>query len=174
MSPTRRRGGWPTHCASMAKADFRGPLSGHVELDETYVGGKHCGGCSKGRGASGVAAKMPVFGMLQQGGGIVAGPVSDTNKDTLLPYILTNMQRGNVVSTDEANAYKTLEQAAPYMHFVVNHSREEYVAGIHHVNSIEGCWVSSKKSIKGTSVGGHVRMFNRLVFAFQQPRLAEP
>ena len=60
-----------------------------------------------------------------------AAPVPNTNKETLLPYILTNVQRGSVVNTDEASAYKTLEQVGPYSHVPVNHAREEYVAGIH-------------------------------------------
>ncbi len=180
----------------MANADFHGPLSGHVEMDETYVGGKHRGRRSKGKGASPVAAKTAVFGMLQRGGGLIAGPVEDTTKETLLPYILTNVQRGSVVNTDEASAYKTLEKAGPYTHFAVNHSREEYVAGIHHVNGIEGFWGHFKKGIRGTNVAvskkhmwkyvseytyrynhrdlGTFGLFNRLVWAFQQPRLIEP
>ena len=180
----------------MAGADFDGPLSGHVEIDETFVGGKRTGRRSQGKGVSPVANKTVVFGMLQRGGPLRAGPVTDANKDTVMPYILTNVQRGSVVNTDEAAAYKTLETAGPYHHVAVNHSAYEYVAGIHHTNGIEGFWGHFKKGIKGTNVGvskkhmwkyvaeyqyrynfrdlGTFGLFNRLVWAFQGPRLVEP
>jgi transposase-like protein len=48
------------------------------------------------------------------GGALRAAPVPNTNKETLLPYILTNVQRGSVVNTDEASAYKTIEQVGPH------------------------------------------------------------
>ncbi|NQW49983.1 MAG: IS1595 family transposase [Rhodospirillales bacterium] len=111
-------------------------------------------------------------------------------------YILTNVQRGSVINTDESSAYKTLETAGPYTHFSVNHSAYEYVAGIHHTNGIEGFWGHFKKGTKGTNVGvskkhmwkyvaeyqyrynfrdlGTFGLFNRLVWAFQGPRLVEP
>jgi len=179
----------------MAGADFDGPLSGHVEMDETFVGGKHRGRRSRGKGTSSVQDKTPMFGMLQRGGAIRAGVVRDVTKATLMPIILQNVQRGSLINTDEGTQYKSLEKVGPYRHMSVNHSIEEYVAGIHHVNGIEGFWGHFKKGIRGTNVAvskkqmwkyiaeytyrynhrdiGTFGMFNRLVWAFQQPRLTE-
>ena len=54
----------------MTKVDGDAPLSGHVELDETYLGGRKRGG-KTGRGAAG---KSVVFGMLERGGDVVILP----------------------------------------------------------------------------------------------------
>lgn len=182
----------------MAGADFAGPLSGHVEMDETYVGGKHRGRRSRGRGMHALKDKTAVFGMLQRdGGGVLrAGVVENGRRKTVLPLILSNVQRGSVVSTDEGPAYKSLAKEGPYEHEAVNHRADEYVRGIHHVNGIEGFWGHFKKGIKGTNVGvsrkhmwkyvaeyqyrynfrdeGTAGLFKRLVLAFQLPRQEVP
>ncbi len=173
----------------MAQADTHEPLSGHVEIDETYVGGKRKGG-KRGRGAPG---KTIVLGMVERSGNVRAGPVRNVRRKTLEPVIYANVQRGSVVSTDELASYRQLRKA-PYRHGRVNHSKGEYVRGIHHVNSMEGYWSRLKNSIRGTHV--HVSrkhlwkyvsefsfrynmrqqpaaMFDRLVEGLSQPRLTE-
>src|SRR4051794_38423961 len=85
----------------MAGADYDGPLSGHVEMDETFVGGKHRGRRSRGRGTDALKDKTTVFGMLSRDGIVRAGVVKDATRKTLLPLILSNVQRGSIVSTDE-------------------------------------------------------------------------
>ena len=130
----------------MANADDHGPLSGHVEIDETMVGGKRKG--KRGRGAAG---KTVVFGMVERDGQVRAGPVPNVKRKTLQPIIYNNVQRGSTVSTDELKTYNSLHKA-PYNHGQVNHSAEEWVRGIHHTNTIEGYWSRLKNSIKGTHV----------------------
>lgn len=182
----------------MAAADDSGPLSGHVEMDETFVGGKHRGRRSRGKGADALKDKTTVFGMLERdrGGFLRAGVVDNARRETLLPLILTNVQRGSTVSTDEGPAYRSLAKEGPYDYSSVNHRDGEYVRGETHVNGIEGFWGHFKKGIKGTNVGvskqhmwkyvaeyqyrynfrdgGTFGLFSRLVWAFQQPRLVEP
>ncbi len=131
----------------MANSDNHEPLSGHVEIDESYVGGKHKGG-KRGRGAPG---KTIVFGMLERQGSVRAGPVPNVRRKTLEPLIYGNVQRGSVISTDELKSYARLYEA-PFRHGSVNHSRGEYVRGIHHVNSLEGYWSQLKRSIRRTHV----------------------
>lgn len=130
----------------MASADNHDPLSGHVEIDETYIGGKRRG--KRGRGAKG---KTVVFGMVERAGPVRAGPVPNVRRKTLQPIIYNNVIRGSTVSTDELKSYARLG-TAPYKHGTVNHSAHEWVKGIHHVNSIEGYWSRLKNSIKGTHV----------------------
>ena len=172
----------------MAQADNDDPLSGHVEIDETYVGGKRRG--KRGRGAAG---KTIVLGMVERAGNVRAGPVPNVRRATLEPVIYANVQRGSVVSTDELASYKKLREA-PFRHGSVNHSKGEYVRGIHHVNSMEGYWSRLKNSIRGTHV--HVSskhlwkyvsefsfrynmrqqpaaMFDRLIEGLSRPRLTE-
>ena len=130
----------------MANSDDHGPLSGHVEVDETYVGGRNKFG--RGRGQ---VNKTVVFGMVERGGSVRAGPVPNVRRKTLEPIIYNNVQRGSIVSTDELRSYALLKNA-PYEHGKVNHSAEEWAHGIHHTNTIEGYWSRLKNSIKGTHV----------------------
>ena len=63
----------------MADVDGEWPLSGDVEADETYVGGKRSGG-KRGRGAPG---KTVVFGMLERDGDVMAKVVPNVRKKIL-------------------------------------------------------------------------------------------
>lgn len=172
---------------SVADPVHNGPMSGHVEIDETYVGGVAKGGASKA-----LSNKTIVFGMLERGGNIVAGPVADTSKATLEPLISAYVEKGATISTDEHPSYGDL--SANLDHGVVNHSRKEYVRGIHHVNSLEGHWSHFKRAIRGTHVHisekhawkyisefsyrrnmrhSHSAMFELLVRAFSLPRVRD-
>src|SRR5579864_763572 len=174
----------------MASADGNhgGPLAGHVEIDETLVGGVNVG---KGRGRQ-RENKVMVMGMVERGGKIVAGPVPDDTNFTLEPIVLENVVPGSTVSTDEHKSYGDLKRT--YTHGTVIHSAKEYVRGIHHVNSLESHWSLFKRAVKGTHVHisskhawkyvnefsyrrnmrhSHWAMFNLLVHAFALPRLVE-
>jgi transposase-like protein len=175
----------------MATADSsgKGPLTGHVEIDETFVGGRSN---RQGR-KTGLENKTTVFGMLQRDGRVIAGPVPNRLKATLEPIIKKNVERGAKISTDEHGAYSDLAGIG-YNHGAVNHLKEQWVDGITHTNSIEGHWGQLKRSIKGTHIhvsakhlwkyvsefsyrrnnrGSHYAMFRRLVFSLSLPRLAE-
>lgn len=66
-------------------------LNGEVEVDETYIGGlnKNRHSSKKVRNARGRSCKdkVPVFGMLQREGFVIAKVVSDTKAGTLIPII---------------------------------------------------------------------------------------
>jgi transposase-like protein len=65
----------------IATVDGEWPLSGDVEVDETYVGGRRKGG-QRGRGA---AHKTVVFGMLERGGQVMTKVVPNAKRKTLEP-----------------------------------------------------------------------------------------
>jgi transposase len=123
------------------------PLSGHIEADETMIGGKRSGG-KRGRGAPG---KTVVFGMLEREGDVMTRIVENVRRATLEPHILANVKTGSTVSTDELKSYAKLARLG-YDHGAVNHSAEEWVRGKHHTNGIEGFWSIVKRSIRGTHV----------------------
>lgn len=131
----------------MAKVDGDPPLSGHVEVDETYIGGRRAGG-KRGRGAPG---KTVVFGMLERGGDVMTRVVANVRRQTLESHILDKIKRGSVISSDELGSYRALARHG-YDHGTVNHSADEWVRGATHVNSIEGFWSQLKRSIRGTHV----------------------
>lgn len=130
----------------MGMVDGNGPLSGTVEADETYVGGKHPG--VTGRGAAG---KTVVFGMLQKDGDVMTHVVPDAKRCTLEPLIVANVLPGTAMQTDEWHAYKSLPSKG-FTHSTVAHGRGEYVRGKTHTNGIEGFWSHFKKAILGTHI----------------------
>lgn len=120
-------------------------LSGIVEFDETYVGGK--GGKNK-RGRS-AENKTPVFGMVERKGNIVAKVTVDTKRKTVMPIIREHVMLGTKVMTDEYLPYQNLGKEG-YKHQTVNHGSKEYVRGETYTNTIEGFWSQLKRSINGT------------------------
>lgn len=173
----------------MAQADRNGnsgPLSGHVEVDETWVGGK-----SKTKDPR--QNKKLVMGMVERGGRVRAGVIPNTTADVFEAAIKANVEKGSRLSTDEHMSYRHIGRAG-YDHQTVNHGDREYVRGDVHANSIEGYWSRLKNSIKGTHVHISERhawkyvsefsyrynmrkrpaaMFDRMILAVSLPRLAD-
>lgn len=119
------------------------PLSGVVETDETYVGGRNTD-----RG-SGLRNKEVVFGMVERGGHVKAEHVKSAGARILLPRLRDGIAPGTVVYSDQAQVYRTLHRIG-YYHDSVNHSTGEYGRGIVHTNTIEGFWSQLKRSVDGT------------------------
>ena len=139
----------------MGHVDGDSDLSGHVELDETFVGGKpryrtktSFGNWRKGRPGPD-SKKTVIFGMVQRGGDIITRVVTDAQKKTLVPLVEKHVAKGTVLSTDQWKAYKCLSKKG-YTHESVNHSKDEYVRGDVHTNTIEGFWSHFKTSVRGT------------------------
>lgn len=133
------------------------PMSGHVEVDETYVGGRTKGG-KRGRGS---ANKTIVAGVLERDGNIKAKVVPNVSRNTMESFIESNVVSGSTVSTDELASYKKIANLG-YAHGTVQHGRDEYVNGIHHVNGVEGFWKHLKSAIRSTHVhvsGKHLQKY---------------
>ncbi len=130
----------------MALVDGEEPLSGEVEADETYIGGRHSG--KRGRGSEN---KSIVFGMKQRDGKFMTKVVDDVKKNTLQPIIEKNVEKDSTLYTDEHHSYKGLDKK-DYKHETVNHGQKEYVRGKVHVNSVENFWSALKRSIKSTHI----------------------
>ncbi|HUD18823.1 MAG TPA: IS1595 family transposase [Patescibacteria group bacterium] len=120
-------------------------LSGIVELDESYVGGKG-GNNKRGRGSE---HKTPVFGMVERKGIVQAKVTGDTKRKTVMPIIRSHIQIGTHIMSDEYLPYRSLTREG-YQHDVISHGLKEYVRGNVHTNTIEGFWSQLKRSIHGT------------------------
>lgn len=132
----------------MGYVDGDSGLSGHVEIDETYIGGKIE---VKGDGNSQFSNKTAVLGMVERNGDIITKVIPNAKVKTLLPHIEKNVDKSATVSTDDLMAYRNLPKMG-YNHGVVKHSYRQWKNGIHHTNSIEGYWSLLKRSISGTHV----------------------
>jgi transposase-like protein/predicted RNA-binding Zn-ribbon protein involved in translation (DUF1610 family) len=131
----------------MGMVDGNTPLSGTVEADETYIGGKTKGG-KRGRGSPN---KTIVFGMLQKSGDVMTKIVPNVRRKTLHPHIKANVKKGSIIHTDELKSYRKIASKG-YQHETVNHSAGEYARDGVTVNGIEGFWSQVKRSIRGTHV----------------------
>jgi len=118
-------------------------LSGQVEVDETYVGGRHKG--KRGRGAFG---KTMVIGAAQREGRIVAKTGSDASSDTLLPFITDHVLPESTVYTDELPSYNPVGKSG-YVHRRIHHASRIYVMGDIHTNTVEGFWSLLKRGVGG-------------------------
>ena len=119
-------------------------LRGTVEIDDTYIGGKHPG--KRGRGASG---KTPVFGMVERKGRVKANVMNNLKKSRVEPIIVENIEKNSEVFTDEFLSYQGIDKL-DLNHDMVKHKIKEYVRGNVHTNTIEGFWSQLKRSIHGT------------------------
>jgi len=132
-----------------------GKLSGEVEIDESWIGGKarnmHKAARVKkleGKGG-GYSHKIGVQGLLERGGDIRAHVIDDSRFETLIPNVDENVEKGARVYTDELKTYFQLR--GDYVHNVINHT-EMYVNGQIHLNGLENFWSLFKRGLGGTYV----------------------
>jgi transposase-like protein len=121
------------------------PLSGTVEVDETFVGGKTRG---MGRGYRG--NKTIVAGAVQRGGEIRLDVVGDTTRRTLHRFIREHTDpETDAIYTDDWPAYQGIGDHDT-RHEAVNHSAKEYVRGDVHTNTVESAWSLFKRGVVGS------------------------
>lgn len=123
--------------------EYNKPLTGEVEVDETYVGGTRHG--KRGRGAEG---KTKVLGATQRQGKVIAKVVPDVKRHTLVPFMNKQVDRNAILYTDEFPSYDHMARIG-YKHLRIRHHDKEYVRGKVHTNSIEGFWSLVKRGISG-------------------------
>ena len=140
------------------QSDSFGPFSGHVEVDETFIGGKarnmHPGVRAKRITKRGPAGKTAVMGVLErsrpdQPSTVTTRVVRNTRRKTLAPMVRQQVTPGSTIYTDALASYSDLD--ADYVHHVIDHA-ETYVNGLVHTNGIENFWSLLKRAIHGTYV----------------------
>ena len=149
-------------------------LSGEVEVDETYIGGKARNMHKRDRARKGIkgtamAGKTPVMGMLERGGRVKAEVVPNVKAKTLRPRVKESVENGSTVYTDALSSYNGL--GVRFTHKTIDHA-EKYVDGRVHTNGIENFWAILKRSLNGTYISVEpfhlFRYLDERVFAFNQ------
>src|SRR5437867_3307173 len=132
-------------------------LTGTVEADETYIGGKPRRPFgSKGWGrmpnSRGVADKVPVLGMVQRGGDVRFRMMDRVTADRLGEFIAENADLTCRLITDEHQGYHRVGKAFKGGHETVKHAMGEYArpATDVHSNTIEGVFSLIKRGVMGT------------------------
>lgn len=144
--------------------DGMGQLTGVIEADETYVGGKlknkHRSKLKQAKHND----KTPVFGMVERGGRVIAGVPESASASAILPVIAANVEPKSTVYTDAHAIYDNVRWLGKsFKHHTINHEEQAYNAGRVNTNSIENFWSCLKRTIKGTYVSVSPQHLNAYV-----------
>ena len=129
-------------------------LSGTVEVDEGYIGGRRKSG--KGRKPADGGRKAAVAVLVERGGRVKAMPMQRVDGASMTAAIKAHVAPGTVLMTDETNIYSGPKvpsgqrQIAGMTRHMVNHGTGEYVRGNVHTNTAEGFVSLLKRGIVGT------------------------
>ncbi|MCA1706020.1 MAG: IS1595 family transposase [Actinobacteria bacterium] len=134
-------------------------LSGTVEVDETFIGGKarnmHARVRKQRITGTGGKDKSAVLGMIERGGTVRAEVVPNVRRGTLQQRVRETVEPGSAIYTDALRSYSGLD--CDYAHEVVDHA-EQYVDGQVHTNYMENFWAQLKRGLHGTYIS--VRPFH--------------
>jgi transposase-like protein len=151
-------------------------LSGHVEVDETFIGGLARNRHSNKRKHEGTggAGKVAVMGLLERRGEVRVRVLPNVQLETLHGHVHQQIEEGANLYTDKWVGYKHLDEE--YIHSVINHA-VEYVRGNVHTNGIENFWSLLKRTLKGTYVSVEpfhlFRYLDEQAFRFNKRKLTD-
>jgi transposase-like protein len=123
-------------------------LTGTVECDETYVGGKPRPGTGehkRGRGTK----KTPVFAAVERNGRIRRQVLTNVSGKTLKGAICELVDQQARIVTDDFVSYNGIGKEFAGGHHTVAHSTKEYVRGDIHTNTAESSFAILKRGIMG-------------------------
>lgn len=112
-------------------------LSGEIEIDDAYFGGRR-----KGRRGRGAAGKGIVLGLLERKGRVYTKVVEQVTADELMAHIRQHTRKGSVYYTDTFRSYNSLKRWGK--HHRLNHSKAFAYRDKNHINGIEGFWSYAK------------------------------
>lgn len=134
---------------AMARPPLVDKLTGTVEADETYVGGRAHG--KRGRGA---ANKTPVFTLVERDGQARSQVMQRVTGENVGEVLRTQVESESTLMTDTFPVYTKPGQEFAE-HETVDHGRKEYARTTErgkraHINTAEGFFSQLKRSIDGT------------------------
>jgi transposase len=132
------------------------PLSGQVEVDETFIGGKLRNADRRkahaerpGQRPYTWKTRAVVFGAVERGGRIRATVVPNSQTETLMPVARQYVMPKSLIFTDEWKAYDGLGKVG-YHHRRIRHKASIYVDGDVHTQTIDGFFGHFKTDVRGT------------------------
>ncbi len=139
------------------------PLSGTVEVDETYMGSKRY----DARRQRAKYSKAPVFGLVERNGRAKTFHVERVNRANVMDKIQDNVSiQADAVYTDESTLYIRMPENVQ-KHRIVNHRAKEWVRGDVHTGTIDGYWGLLKRGIIGSFHQVSAKHLHRYLSEFQ-------
>jgi transposase-like protein len=127
--------------------DGKSLLTGVVEVDETYVGGKVK---RKGKPFVKKEKKDVVIGLIERGGKLRLVPVADNKMSIIEPVIEQHVSPEATLQTDDSAIYHIIgKRRFPGRHRTINH-KSSYGIGENHSNTIENAFSLLKRGIYGS------------------------
>jgi len=130
-----------------------GKLSGNVEVDETFIGGKsrfmHKHDRERKIHGTGGHDKVIVMGILERGGKVRTSVMANRKKKPLQAHVRQHVEAGSALYSDSLKSYTGLTK--DYAHEVIDHA-EKYVDGLIHTNGLESFWSLLKRGLHGTYI----------------------
>jgi transposase-like protein len=131
-------------------------LSGHVEADETFIGGKarnmHAAKRAQRITGTGGKDKTAVMGILERGkdgkSKVRTSVIPNRKKSAIQSEVRKHVEAGSALYSDALQSYKGLDE---FQHQVVDHA-VAFVDGNVHTNGLENFWSLLKRAIAGTYV----------------------
>ena len=127
-------------------------LSGQIEADETFIGGKarnmHATKRSEKITGRGPTDKAIVMGVLERGGEVRATVVPSRRKGDVQKHVREHVLAGSAIFTDALKSYEGLSE---FQHEMIDHA-VAYVDGEVHTNGMENFWSLLKRGLHGTYV----------------------
>jgi transposase-like protein len=141
------------HRIRAAMHDESAPLlRGIVEADETYVGGKLRPGSYKtGREAKQhrLDNKTVVLGAVERGGRVRLRMAPDSSSESIKGFLADVVaDDAEAIYTDAHRSYRGIEDENT-RHEWVDHSKDEWVHGQVHTNTVESVWSLFDRSVIG-------------------------
>jgi transposase-like protein len=153
---------------AMSQEPLLSKLSGTVEVDETYIGGKEKG--NPGKPTPERSKKTPVVAMVERTlvnrkGRVHSLPMARVTAENLKPVLTQYIEEGSAMHTDEATVYYFCRDVFPD-HSVIRHKDKKYSAIVDGklvtTNTVEGFFSILKRGVNGVyhHVGkGHLHRY---------------
>lgn len=121
-------------------------LSGEVQVDETYFGGKNINRHKNKIVKNWQKDKVMVQGIMSDKT-VKTHIINSPTKKKFIGNIMKNVDTGSHIMTDENQSYKGLDRY--YKHSTVHHGNNEYFIDGITTNGLESVWAVMKRGYKG-------------------------